>query len=583
MRLLRNFSSIASSITDSSAPLVVEKEEEEEEDCNRVVESNNNKDVERQDPSIDVTTTASSETDDAAANSNTPRRRHGESGASTPTRNSSFGGGRRHRSLSWANKHRKSAAAAATSSNESSTVESSSEQQQQQPPKRERSRSRRQRSSSTKNNNNNNNSGTSSPPLPKSGSTSRSSSHRPMRRRRWSTGTGDTPTAAAAAVATTTSTGEDCQYHRSGSTMSKSSSRTIQTADSTDSCQSPLLGHSRDGIFSPSRRNVASPVELHPEEGEGEEPQPQENALTDSEAAVPSLSSSSMDLSSDEKPPSELALPDLETTQEDDDDDDDDEEQREEDVAKQDGDEEEEEEEATAMREEEASVERFQQMLQRDDLTTIEQINLLYALGRLSAKMGRYEQALEYHQAELELTEELVDETAKQGTVGAVVVTETGDVARENDAVARVLDGMARIAKQGLGNSEAALSYHRASLHNRRTLQERILEEARQHCANCKPTPQQQPRTLLLLRPSRGGRPPHTSGTTVSLQLCACHARALSDTVKAMEATRHDMGRILFEQGQVNRAVQLITKIAPPSAPPALSRPVVPLASSSSS
>ena len=216
---------------------------------------------------------------------------------------------------------------------------------------------------------------------------------------------------------------------------------------------------------------------------------------------------------------------------------------------------------AAVIREEEASLERFQQMLQRDDLTSIDQINLLYALGRLSAKMGRYEQALEYHQAELELTQEVVDETAKQGTVGAVVVAknaeggEEPEAAHENDAVARVLDGMARIAKQGLGNLDLAMNYHKEAMKIRQALHGRILEEAKQcrHCASRR----------------------QTHGSTA---FCRMHGRALRDTVKTMEETKQNMGRILFEQGQVNQAVQLITKLAPPSSapsmPPASPQPV---------
>lgn len=260
----------------------------------------------------------------------------------------------------------------------------------------------------------------------------------------------------------------------------------------------------------------------------------------------------------------------------------------------------EEQEQAAAMQAEVALLERLQQMLQREDLTTIEQINVLYALGRQSAKMRRFEQALEYHQAELELTQELVDDdkTTEQGMVGRVVAvvkptnqggggTSVNDddddkddannndddaddhvVVCENDAVARVLDGMARIAKQGLGNAEAALSYHQASLEIRQALQEHILEEAR-HCSRCQGRDGAPPAGQFRLPPSNHHQASaHSSSSSYSL--CRWHHRAVLDTVRAMEETRQHMGRILFEQGQVNQAVTFITALAPPSSPAAL-------------
>lgn len=167
----------------------------------------------------------------------------------------------------------------------------------------------------------------------------------------------------------------------------------------------------------------------------------------------------------------------------------------------------------------EIALEKFKAMMQEDGLSTMETVKLLYAMGRLSAKLGKYEQALEYHQAELEMTVDLVDQM--EGAEG-----------ESNEAVAKVLDGMAKLAKNGLGDPGLAIEYHKAALKIRADLYRQTVHEC-DCCASCK----------QMQKP------------------CRVHARQLKEVNIALQENRRSMGRILFEEGQVDQAVQMIPRI----------------------
>jgi len=166
--------------------------------------------------------------------------------------------------------------------------------------------------------------------------------------------------------------------------------------------------------------------------------------------------------------------------------------------------------------EDETEMTRFKTMLQEEGLSTMEHVSILYALGRLSAKAGDYEHSLEYHQAEYEMTLQLVDEEA--------------DCSME--AVAKVLDGMAKIALKGLTDYEFAQDCYSAALEIRRDMYKQVSKEC-QSCRLCKSTS----------------------------YLCHNHGEQLHDIQLELQENQRNIGRVLFEEGHVTRAVHMIPRI----------------------
>ena len=161
------------------------------------------------------------------------------------------------------------------------------------------------------------------------------------------------------------------------------------------------------------------------------------------------------------------------------------------------------------------ALERCEAALEEGGLSNVDAVNVLYTMGRLSSRMGNYEQALTYHQAELEISEMMVE-----------------DGLGNDDAVARVLDGMARVADEGMGDRELARDYYKTALKVRLNLHTRAMKECHS-CKECK-------------SPS---------------QPCAKHLPILRETSSAVQDTKRNIGRLLFEDGEVGQAIDMIPRI----------------------
>lgn len=164
----------------------------------------------------------------------------------------------------------------------------------------------------------------------------------------------------------------------------------------------------------------------------------------------------------------------------------------------------------------ELALEQFQSLLEAGDLSDCDIVKVLYALGKLSAKVGLYEQAIQYYQMELEQTTKLSDDHFPT-------------VHDRNETAAKVLDNMAKVAQRGLGEAALAHKYTKAALHLRITVYRQLIQQNQRQDAEQR----------------------HDPAT----------ARRLLEAKAAVQETKRNLGRILFEEGHVNQAVQMMPQI----------------------
>ncbi len=131
--------------------------------------------------------------------------------------------------------------------------------------------------------------------------------------------------------------------------------------------------------------------------------------------------------------------------------------------------------------------------------------NLYYACGHLSVHLGQYEQALDYYQHELRVTQSVVAHHA---------------------TIARIYHEMARVCKLGLQDSNRALEYHQQAFQLEQEHYKQAIRATRT-CQNCTSTP------------------------------CKQHEHTIKEVRGMMLESRRGMGRIYFEQGDFERGVQL--------------------------
>ena len=145
---------------------------------------------------------------------------------------------------------------------------------------------------------------------------------------------------------------------------------------------------------------------------------------------------------------------------------------------------------------------------------TADQANMLYACGKLSVRLCRYEEALEYYQRELKVTRAVTSGHARL-------------------AVARIHHEMARVSKEGMGDSEQALGYYKQA-HAVERLVYQSLQVAVQECSSCRCC-------------SNGKQTVH----------CVTHESRTQEVAQQMQDTKRNMGRIHFELGDLDQAVRL--------------------------
>jgi tetratricopeptide (TPR) repeat protein len=144
-----------------------------------------------------------------------------------------------------------------------------------------------------------------------------------------------------------------------------------------------------------------------------------------------------------------------------------------------------------------------------------DQANLLYTCGKLSVSLNQCQQAVDYYRRELEIT-------AK---------TSHG---HNNLAVARIYHELARVSRKGLGESEQALGYYQEALHMETTVL-KALSAATASCPLC-----------------RSGHSRNQS------KYCEQHAPRVQEVLQQIQDTKRSMGRIHFEQGDLDQAVRLM-------------------------
>jgi tetratricopeptide (TPR) repeat protein len=144
-----------------------------------------------------------------------------------------------------------------------------------------------------------------------------------------------------------------------------------------------------------------------------------------------------------------------------------------------------------------------------------DQANLLYTCGKLSVSLNQFQQAVDYYRRELEIT----------------VKTSHG---HNNLAVARIYHELARVSRKGLGDSEQALGYYQEALHIE-TAVLKALSAATASCPSC-----------------RSG---HSRNKA---KYCEEHAPRVQEVLQQIQDTKRSMGRIHFEQGDLDQAVRLM-------------------------
>lgn len=175
------------------------------------------------------------------------------------------------------------------------------------------------------------------------------------------------------------------------------------------------------------------------------------------------------------------------------------------------------------MNEDEIALEEFKTLLEVGDLSCLETVKLLYTLGKLSVRLGNYEQALQYHQVELETT---MTQLSKE-----IGMNESLEVA------AKVLDGMAKIAKNGLSNASMAHQYYKAALKIRMNLYRTLMNEYKN----------EKNKNNIINN--------NNNNNKNNLQ------KRLLDVKFTIQETRRNVGRILFEEGHVDQAIRMIPQI----------------------
>jgi tetratricopeptide (TPR) repeat protein len=144
-----------------------------------------------------------------------------------------------------------------------------------------------------------------------------------------------------------------------------------------------------------------------------------------------------------------------------------------------------------------------------------DQASLLYTCGKLSVSLNQCEAAVDYYLRELEIT---VKQLKAEGNT------------RNNLAVARIYHELARVSIKGLGDSKQALGYYQEALQVEMAVRKK-LSAAIVSCPLC------------------------CSGES---QYCASHAPCVQEVQQQIRDTRRSMGRIYFDQGELEQAVRFI-------------------------
>jgi tetratricopeptide (TPR) repeat protein len=153
--------------------------------------------------------------------------------------------------------------------------------------------------------------------------------------------------------------------------------------------------------------------------------------------------------------------------------------------------------------------------------TPTDQANLLYTCGKLSVSLNEFVAALDYYRRELELTVRTVPHTDTNGSSCHYT---------NNLAVARIYHEMARVSKQGLRDAEQALGYYQEALTVEMSVWKNLKAKITGSCLCCS-----------------GGRN----------KKCATLTARLQEVQHQIQDTKRCMGRIHFEQGDIDQALRL--------------------------
>jgi tetratricopeptide (TPR) repeat protein len=146
-----------------------------------------------------------------------------------------------------------------------------------------------------------------------------------------------------------------------------------------------------------------------------------------------------------------------------------------------------------------------------------DQASLLYTCGKLSVSLNQCEDAVDYYLRELEIT----------------VKTHAAATNSQNPlAVARIYHELARVSSKGLGESKQALGYCQEALRAEMVVR-KDLSAAVVSCPMC------------------------CSGKKT--KYCASHALCVQEVQQQIQDTRRSMGRIYFDQGELDQAVRFLS------------------------
>jgi tetratricopeptide (TPR) repeat protein len=144
--------------------------------------------------------------------------------------------------------------------------------------------------------------------------------------------------------------------------------------------------------------------------------------------------------------------------------------------------------------------------------SSADQANLLYTCGKLSVSLNQFGAAVEYYRRELEITVQTAEGTGDNNCL----------------AVARIYHELARVSVKGLGDSVQALGYYREALQVEMAVWKE-LSAATASCPLCRKT-----------------------------NYCASHVLHVQEVQQQIQDTKRSMGRIHFEQGDLDQAVRLM-------------------------
>jgi tetratricopeptide (TPR) repeat protein len=222
---------------------------------------------------------------------------------------------------------------------------------------------------------------------------------------------------------------------------------------------------------------------------------------------------------------------------------------------------------------------RWQGMLENESLTPMERANLFFATGRLLVHLGRYQEALQYYEQELQVTRAMLKRTTKNGNNA---LSDDGAPAGVI-LVARIHLAIGRVAKNGLHDLTIALQHYEKGLKIQTAMYRAAVQQSAK-CSKCCNSAQlnQQAQVAQKQRGSNstrrgsrrrcarvgvssssgiGGSSSSSSSSSFCtkdniISSCDMHHRdKVKEAAAAVEDTRRRIGRIHFEQGNVDLAV----------------------------